>query len=112
MSVFSIIMATTWFLAGVVVLWVGVKAGQGALLKNRWIGIRTPELLASDETWIEGHKAASAYLKASSFPLFAGAIICLFADDSLIGWISLPVVVLLTLMVLIAAKKAESALKE
>ena len=110
MTVFSIIMAVTWFLAGLVVLWVGIKSGQGTLPENKWIGIRTPELLASDESWIEGHKAASPYLKASSLPLFIGAIICLVADDSLIGWVSLPVVILLTLMVLLASKKAHSAL--
>lgn len=104
------IMAATWLLAGILVLWVGVKAGQGTLPQNKWIGIRTPVLLASNEAWVKGHKAAASYLKASSFPLFIGAVICLVADDSLIGWVSLPVVVILTLMVLIASRKAHSAI--
>ena len=110
MTVFSMIMATTWLLAGILVLWVGVKAGQGTLPQNKWIGIRTPVLLASNEAWVNGHKAAASYLKASSLPLFMGAVICLVADDSLIGWVSLPVVVILTLMVMIASRKAHSAI--
>lgn len=108
MTAFATIMAITWFLAGILMWWVGFKAGQGTLPKNKWIGIRTPALLASDEAWIKGHQAASGFLKAGSLPLFVGAAICLIADDSLIGWVSLPVVVLLTFMVLYAAKKAES----
>src|SRR5690625_6630992 len=90
MTIFSIIMAATWLIAGVCVLMVGIKAGQGTLAKNKLIGIRTPELLASEEAWFKGHKAASPYLKISSVPLFIGAIICLFADDDLIGWVSIP----------------------
>lgn len=112
MTVFSIIMATTWLLAGVAVLWVGIKAGEGTLPENKWIGIRTTDLLASDEAWSEGHKAAAAYLKASSIPLFIGALICVVADDSFIGWVSLPVVIIFTLLVLIASKRAHSAVGE
>lgn len=111
MTIFSIIMAAAWLIAGVCVLMVGIKAGQGTLAKNKLIGIRTPELLASEEAWFKGHKAASPYLKISSVPLFIGGIICLFADDDLIGWVSIPVVVLLTIMILISSKKAHSSIK-
>ena len=106
------IMAMTWLLAGFAVLWVDIKAWQETLPENKWIGIRTTALLASDEAWSEGHKAAAAYLKASSIPLFIGAIICVVADDSFIVWVSLPVVIIFTALVLIASKKAHSAVGE
>lgn len=67
MTIFSIIMAATWLIAGVCVLMVGIKAGQGTLAKNKLIGIRTPELLASEEAWFKGHKAASPYLKSAVY---------------------------------------------
>lgn len=110
MTAFSIIMAATWLIAGICVLFVGIKAGQGSLPQNKLIGIRTPELLASDESWIKGHKAASNYIKISSVPLLIGGIICLVADESLIGWVSIPVVIILTTMILIASRKAHSSI--
>ncbi|WP_245803013.1 SdpI family protein [Corynebacterium phocae] len=76
-----------------------------------WIGIRTPALLASDEGWIEGHKAAAPYLIASSIPLFAGGVFCLFAQESLLAWVGLPVVTVMLLLVLIGSQKANSAVK-
>ena len=111
MTVFSIIMTATWLLAGAGVLVIGIKAGQGTLHKNSLVGIRTPEMLASDEAWLKGHKAAANYLKISSIPLFIGGAACLVASDSLIGWISMPVVVLLVGMVLLASRKAHVAIK-
>lgn len=85
MTIFAIIMSMTWFFAGFLMLWVGIKAGQGTLPKNKWIGIRTPRLLATDEAWVEGHKVVAGYLKASSFPLFIGAIVCLLMILLLVG---------------------------
>lgn len=111
MTVFSIIMTVTWLLAGAGVLALGIKAGQGTLRKNSLVGIRTPEMLASDEAWLKGHKAAANYLKISSIPLFIGGAACLVASDSSIGWISMPVVVLLVGMVLLASRKAHAAIK-
>lgn len=111
MSVFAVIMAITWLLCGGVLVWVGVKAGQGALPKNNWVGIRTPALHASDESWITGHKAAASLLTASGIPLIIGGIVCLFVDDSIIGWVSIAVVAVLVVLVMLAAKKAEAAVR-
>ncbi|WPF65828.1 MULTISPECIES: SdpI family protein [unclassified Corynebacterium] len=111
MTVFSIVMAVTWFLAGGVLLFVAIKAGRGTLPKNDWVGIRTLPLLESDEAWVEGHRAAANSLKMSSVPLFVGGVICLVADDSFIAWVSIVVAVLLLVMTLVAARKAHAVLE-
>ncbi|WP_269965663.1 SdpI family protein [Corynebacterium meitnerae] len=104
-------MAVTWFVCGGILVWVGVKASQGTLPKNNWVGIRTLSLLASEEAWTTGHKAAAGVLTASGIPLIIGGIACLFLDDSMIGWVSIPVVVVLVVLVMLAAKKAEAAVQ-
>ncbi len=111
MSVFAVIMAVTWFVGGALLVWVGLKASQGTLPKNNWVGIRTPALLASEEAWNTGHKAAAGVLTASGIPLIIGGIACVFVDDSIIVWVSIPVVVVLVVLVMLAAKKAEAAVK-
>ncbi len=112
MTAYSLIMFTVWFIAAALVLWVGIKADQKALPVNNWVGIRTHRLMASEENWVTGHKAAATYLKLGSVPLFIGALACLFLKDELIGWVSIPVVVLLVLFVLLAAQKANKAVSE
>ncbi|AWB82997.1 hypothetical protein C3B44_07185 [Corynebacterium yudongzhengii] len=109
MTAYSIIMTVALLATGALILWLGVRSGQGKLPKNQWVGIRTEKLMASDEAWVKGHKAAAGYLKLSSIPLFAGGVACLVLDDSLIAWGSLPVVVLLIAMVLLASKQAHVA---
>ncbi|KGF24361.1 SdpI family protein [Corynebacterium tuscaniense] len=111
MSVLAVIMAITWSVCGGVLIWVGLKARQGTLPKNNWVGIRTSALLESEEAWITGHKAAGDVLAASGIPLIIGGIVCLFVDDHTIGWLSMPVVVVLLVLVALAAKKAETAVK-
>ncbi len=105
-------MAVTWLLAGGCLLWVGIKAENETLPRNELVGIRTPTLLASDEAWTTGHKAASSYLRVSSIPPFIGFLTCFFLSDSAIAWFSLSVAGLLLILVLMATQKAQSAVKE
>lgn len=109
MTLFAIIMFSTWLLAGMIILVVGFKAQRKTLPVNNFAGIRTRKLIASEDAWVKGHKAAANYLMIASLPLFIGAIVCLFADDSLIGIISIPVVVVMVGAILIASKKANNA---
>lgn len=109
MTVFAILMAVVWLIGGVLSLWMGMKSGQGTLPKNKWIGIRTPEMMASDAAWATGHKAAAPLLKAAAFPLLIGGVMCFFVEDAVISWISIPVVVLLLVLVFLASKKASDA---
>lgn len=111
MTAYSIIMGLTLLAAGIIMLVIGVKAKQERLPKNNWIGIRTRDLLASDEAWIKGHKAAGNLLILSSIPLLVGGALCLVVSDSLIPWISTPAAVLLLAAVLLASWKAHSAVR-
>ncbi|WP_448856477.1 SdpI family protein [Corynebacterium camporealensis] len=112
MTAYSIIVAVTWLLAGALMLWVGVKAGQGTLTMNNLVGIKTATLLRDEETWTTGHKAAAGYLKASGVPMLIGGIACLFVDDALIGWLSIPAVLLLLAMIFLATRKAHAAVAD
>lgn len=111
MSVYSLIMAATLIPAGPLLFWVGSKAGQGTLPKNHWVGLRTSALLESEDNWMKGHQAAANLLKASGLPPFIGGVACLFADDSLINWLSIPIVIGLVLLVLLATRKAHLAVQ-
>lgn len=111
MTALSIFMALTWFAAGIALLWMGVEAERTNLPRNNWFGIRTRKLLASDDAWVRGHKAAAHYLKLSSVPPFIGGVVCLVADDVTSVWVSLPVTVIFLVMVFLATKKAQSSLK-
>ena len=109
MTVFAILMAVVWLAGGALSLWLGMKSSQGTLPKNKWIGIRTPEMMASDEAWVTGHKAAAPLFMAAALPLLIGGVMCFFVEDAVISWISIPVVVLLLVLVFLASKKASDA---
>lgn len=52
MTVYSIIMAVTFLIAGSGLFYVANKMARGQLPMNSWVGLRTPKLMASDEAWI------------------------------------------------------------
>lgn len=111
MTAFSIIIAVIWLVGGALLLWVGIKAGKGTLPRNEWVGIRTPELKASDQAWVTGHKAAAPLLTATAVPLLIGGILCFIADDSMASWISLAVAVVMLLLLFSASAKAKKAVR-
>ncbi|MGO1496697.1 SdpI family protein [Agrococcus casei] len=51
--------AVLLLIASFVVLWVGRLGSQGALKRNRLVGIRTRQTLASDAAWAAGHRAGA-----------------------------------------------------
>ncbi len=112
MTVYSIMMAVTWLLAGSLMLWVGAKADQGTLKLNNLVGIQTATLLRDEKTWAKGHKEAAGFLKASGVPMLIGGIACLFVDDALIGWLSIPAVFFLLALIFLATMRAHAAVKE
>ena len=111
MTAFSIIIAVIWLVSGALLLWVGIKAGKGTLPRNEWVGIRTPELKASDHAWMTGHKAAAPLLTATAVSPLIGGILCFFADDSAASWISLAVAVAMLVLVFAASAKAKKAVR-
>ncbi|QPK79592.1 SdpI family protein [Corynebacterium lizhenjunii] len=112
MTVYSAIMAAAWGIGGVLLLWMGAKSAKGQLPRNAFAGIRTTTMMASDEAWVVGHKAAAGYFTGIGIVLVIAAIACLVVDDSIIGWISIPVVVVLLVGVLLATRKANVAVAQ
>lgn len=58
---------------------VTVLAGRGTIPANGLIGIRTPATQRTDETWTEGHKAATPLLVALSAVVLVVGTIAFFA---------------------------------
>ncbi|PQM74198.1 SdpI family protein [Corynebacterium sp. J010B-136] len=112
MTVYSIIMAVTFLIAGSGLFYVANKMAHGKLPMNSWIGLRTPKLMANDEAWIQGHKAASGYLKFSGIALSIFGVLCLFLNESFIGFISIPVVLVLLISTVLANNKANAAITQ
>ena len=50
-------------------------AAWGGLKRNGWIGIRTRPLMASDEAWRAGHRAALPALRGTCIPVAIGGVI-------------------------------------
>jgi hypothetical protein len=54
MLILSIVLPLVLLLAVIVC----VASARGSWHRSRWLGIRTPLLLASDDAWVAGHRAA------------------------------------------------------
>jgi SdpI/YfhL protein family len=63
--------------AGGCLFWVGVRARQGKLRRNRWSGYRTQITMRSDGHWNAAHKAGANYLLLAAVPLWAAGLIIL-----------------------------------
>ena len=112
MPLFSVIMVASYLAGGAVLLWIGVKGGSETLPRNDWIGIRTHKTLSSDEAWLTGHKSAAGYLKASSVPMILGGSYFIFASDEQIGFATLPTGGITFVLVMLAVRKAHTAISE
>lgn len=62
------ILATTFVIAGGVIMWIAKMAHDETLPPNYWAGIRTPRTLHSDEAWRVGHKAAAVWIFLAACP--------------------------------------------
>jgi hypothetical protein len=61
--------------AALLVLGTTQVAAWGGIRRNGWIGIRTRPLLASDEAWRAGHRAALPALRGTCLPVAIGGVI-------------------------------------
>ncbi|WLP87993.1 SdpI family protein [Corynebacterium stationis] len=105
-------MATTFLVAGSGLFYISDKIARGQLPMNSWVGLRTPKLMASDEAWIQGHKAASGYLKFSGSALAIFGVLCLFIEESAIGLLSIPVIIVPCIGTVLANQKANAAITQ
>ncbi|ALG86446.1 SdpI family protein [Gordonia phthalatica] len=75
MSIVSAVIAVFALVLAVGSLGVGVAGLTGALRRNRWAGVRSPETLRSDETFAVANKvAAPGYLGAGAILAATGVI--------------------------------------
>lgn len=112
MSVYATIMSATYLIVGVGTLYVGLRARQAKLPMNSWIGLRTPKLMANEDTWVLGHKAAAGYLMLAGAAFTIGGILFMIIDESLIAFVSLPVLAILLITTVLATKKANAAAEQ
>ena len=66
---------TLWVLAG--------EAATGRLGPNRFVGIRTRSIMASDQTWLVAHQAAQRALQVAAIALgVTGALVAILGRDN------------------------------
>lgn len=97
--------------AGLTVIWTARKAAAGRLERNWAMGLRTKRLMASDEAWETGHRAAAPMLVAAGLvSIVAGALAIPQPDDGAAGTaIVLTGAGLLLIMVFLSLRQANKA---
>lgn len=100
-------------IAGVVIFWSARKAASGSLERNWAMGLRTRKLMASDEAWEIGHRAAAPTLMwAAATSVLAGAAVVPQKDDGAAGTIiTLGGAFVLLTLVLLSVRRAHRALE-
>ena len=93
---------------------VGLAGRTGRLPRNRWIGLRTAAVRASDEAWLVGHRAASGpLLAAAGPPLLLAAALLASPPQALEDWFLVYAVVGVITggLIALAARQARQALE-
>ncbi len=111
MDPYHLISGGTLILAGVFIAWMAYAARNGSLQPNSWIGIRTPELMASEEKWRAGHKAASATLFVSAAGTIVTGVISLFVSFDAVAIVAMVGIAWLLVFLFRGASQASKAAK-
>lgn len=100
-------------IAGVAIFWSARKAASGNLERNWAMGLRTRKLMASDEAWEQGHRAASPTLMlAAAVSVAAGIAVVPQKDDGTAGTIiTLLGALAMLALVLLSVRRAHRALE-
>lgn len=69
----ALIFVANFWVMGVIVLKMVRAIQAGEFKRNRWAGIRTPTLMASDQAWEKGHRHAAPGLKRLGYASYAFA---------------------------------------
>ena len=69
------ILSAGLILAGLVQIFVMIRASDGRLGRNRFAGIRTRMTLSSDEAWMTAHQAARSLGLRSGIAFLAGGMV-------------------------------------
>ncbi|MFT4127026.1 MAG: SdpI family protein [Gordonia sp. (in: high G+C Gram-positive bacteria)] len=82
MSAVSIVVAAICFALALVWVIVGVSGLRGTLRRNRWLGVRTPATLASEEAFRLANRVAAPGTLGSALVLVGGGLLTLGIDGT------------------------------
>lgn len=91
----------------------GVAGISGRLPRNRWLGLRVPEVHEDDASWQVGHRAAGPMIvAAASPPLLLGVALLATPPERLEDWLVILIVAGLVTggLLALATRQARSAL--
>ncbi len=92
---------------------VGLAGLTERLPRNRWVGLRTAQVRADDQSWRLGHRAAgSALIAAAGPPLLLGVALITTPPQNLEDWLGAFIVVGLITggLLALASRQARAAL--
>ncbi|MDH3470355.1 MAG: SdpI family protein [Acidimicrobiia bacterium] len=109
----NVVTGIAMIFAGLAVIWTARKAAAGKLERNWAIGLRTKRLMASEEAWETGHRAAAPMLVgAGAMSVVAGVVVIPQPDDGVVGAaVTLAGAGLLLVMVLLSLRQANRAVE-
>jgi uncharacterized membrane protein len=97
--------------AGVAIVVTALLAASGRLPRNHLAGIRTPNVMCSEQTWRAGHTAAAPWLLAAGSVVTAGSVALLtMRPNEVVGGLCLFVLaVFMGVLVAVATRVAGRA---
>ena len=98
-------------LAGVIFIWISYRSCRGTLKPNFFIGIRTPETLASDAAWIAGHRAAYRYFFFGGIGLILSSVVALISPEDLVHFAPMAGVICVAVLLILGARVANRQAK-
>ena len=63
----GLFLGATAALLGPFVWWLTMRAAQGRLRRNLWVGMRTAKTLRNDHAWVVGHRAAAPWTRRTAW---------------------------------------------
>lgn len=111
MSAYHLIIGITLIIAGLLIAWIAIAGGKETLKPNFWLGIRTAELLKSEQAWIVGHKAASRYLMIGAIGVMIFGALALFVPFDMVTVMSMSSTAWMAIFLTIGWMKASQAAK-
>ena len=83
MSVLSVIVAIGLFLIALLWLGVGIAGLRGRIARNRWVGVRAEETLASEEAFTVANRVAAPGTLGAAVILICGGLLTIGVEG---GW--------------------------
>lgn len=86
-DILRLVAAVLLAVSGTALVTVAVLGARGRLARNRFVGVRTPATLRSEESFALAHRVAAAPLAAAGGVALLGAVAALLAGTGAAGWV-------------------------